>query len=84
MLKMSGSKFALQYCGTGTPRYRVAIEKDGHNIQTLYWAASLEETRRLARKIARKYAADGLRIFELGGAEVCFEQRPFGGASEDL
>jgi hypothetical protein len=64
--------------------YRVVIEKDGRNIQTLYWAGSLEETRWLAREIARKYAAGGLRIFEFGGAEVCFEQRPFGGTSEDL
>ena len=64
--------------------YRVVIEKDGRNIKRLYWAGSLEETRRLARKIACKYAADGLRIFELGGAEVCFEQGPFGGASEEL
>jgi hypothetical protein len=37
----------------------------------------------LARKIACKYAADGLRIFELGGAEVCFEQGPFEGAWEE-
>jgi hypothetical protein len=64
--------------------YRIVIEKDGQNIQTLYWGGSLAETRRIARKIACKYAADGLRIFELGGAEVCFEQRPFGGGSEDL
>ena len=63
--------------------YRVVIEKDGQNIQTLYWGGSLEETRRVARKLACKYAADGLRIFELAGAELCFEQRPFGGASED-
>ena len=53
--------------------YRIVIEKDGFNIRRLYWAGSLEETRRLASKIACKYAADGLRIFELDGAEVCFE-----------
>ena len=64
--------------------YRVVIEKDGRNIKRLYWAGPLEETRRLARKIACKYAADGLRIFELGGAEVCIEQGPFGGASEEV
>jgi hypothetical protein len=64
--------------------YRIVIEKDGFNIRKLYWTGSLEETRRLARKIASKYAADGLRIFELGGDEVCFEQSPFGGASEEL
>jgi hypothetical protein len=63
--------------------YRVVIEKDGQNVQTLYWGGSLEETRRIARKIARKSAADVLRIFELGGAEICFEECPFGGASED-
>ena len=62
--------------------YRIVIEKDGRNIRRLYWAGSLEETRRLARKIACKYVADGLRIFELGGAEVCFEQGPFGCALE--
>ena len=84
MHKISGSKVALQYCGVGTPRYRVVIQKGGHNIQTLYWAGSLGETRRLARKMARKNAADNLRIFELGGAEICFERRPFGVASEDL
>jgi hypothetical protein len=65
-------------------RYRVVIQKDGRNIQRLYWAGSLEETRVLARKIAYKYAADDIRIFEVGGDEVCFEQRPFGDASEDF
>ena len=64
--------------------YRIVIEKDGFNIRRLYWTGSLEETRRIARKIACKYAADALRIFELGGVEICFEQRPFGVASEDL
>jgi hypothetical protein len=57
--------------------YRVVIEKDGRNIKSLYWAGSLDETRRLARKIACKYVADRLRIFELGEAEVCFEEGPF-------
>jgi len=64
--------------------YRVVIEKDGENIQTFYWGGSLEETRRIARKMARDSAADILRIFELGGSEICCEKRPFGGASEDL
>jgi hypothetical protein len=64
-------------------RYEVVIKKDGHHIQRLYWAGTLEETQRLARKMACKLAADDLRIFELGGVEVCFEQRPFGCTSED-
>jgi hypothetical protein len=48
MLKMSGSQFALQYCGTGTPRYRVAIEKDGHNISILRTASPPPQPARLA------------------------------------
>jgi hypothetical protein len=64
--------------------YRVVIQKDGNNIQTLYWTGPLEETRRLARKVACEYDADALRIFELKGAEVCSEERPFGCSSEDL
>jgi hypothetical protein len=64
--------------------YRVVLEKDGQIIQTLYWGASLDETRRIARKMACKYGADRVRIFELDGAEVCFEERPFGGVLEDL
>lgn len=63
--------------------YRVVIEKDGENMQTLYWGGSLEEARGIARKLARKSAADVLRIFELGGAEICFEESPFCGGSED-
>ena len=65
--------------------YRIVIQKDGQDIQTLYWTGSLEETRRLARKIACEYEADALRIFELkGDAEVCLEERPFGCAADDL
>lgn len=65
--------------------YRIVIQKNGSNIQTLYWTGSLEETRSLARKIACEYEADTLRIFELKGeAEVCSEERPFGCASDDF
>jgi hypothetical protein len=35
---------------------RIEPRKDGQNIQTLYWGGSLEEARRIARKIACKHA----------------------------
>jgi hypothetical protein len=36
----------------------------GHRIETIYWTGSLEETRELAKGIARQLAADDFQIFE--------------------
>jgi hypothetical protein len=57
--------------------YRVVIQKDGHDIGTLYWNGSLEETLSLARQIAIKCDADALRISDSSDAEVDSEERPF-------
>jgi hypothetical protein len=57
--------------------YRVVIQKDGRDIGTLYWSGSLEETQRLARQIAINCEADDFRIFDLSGAEISSEKRPF-------
>ena len=50
------------------------------DIETLYWTGSLDETLRLARKIAVECAADAFRIIEFpdSGAEVYSEEGPFG------
>ena len=71
--------------GAGKDRsmnYRVVLQSNGRDIETLYWSGSLEETRVLAREIALKCGADGFRIFEFsnGNSEVCVERRPFEGA----
>ena len=57
--------------------YRVDFQKDGRDVGTLYWNASLEETRRLATHIAIKVDADAFRISDFTGAEVSSEKRPF-------
>jgi hypothetical protein len=56
--------------------YKVAFKRAGGEIETLYWAGSLEETIILARNVAFECGFEELRIFESGGsdAEVFSEQ----------
>jgi hypothetical protein len=65
--------------------YQVVFQSDGRDIETVYWTGSLDETRRLARQIARKCQADAFRIlgFTNGAAEVCLEQSSFGCPESD-
>ena len=59
--------------------YQVVFQSNGRDVETVYWTGSLDETRRLARQIARKCQADAFRILGLpnGAAEVCLERSPF-------
>ena len=61
--------------------YQVVLERNGLDIETLYWTGSLNETRELARRVAVERDADVIRIlqFDGGGQEVLREERPFGG-----
>ena len=45
--------------------YQVVFLREGHDIETLYWAGPLEETRQLAQRIALLGGADAVRIVEL-------------------
>ena len=65
--------------------YRVVLQSDGVDIDTLYWSGPLEETRALAREIALKRGADTFRIFEFSNSnsEIWVERHPFGGARGD-
>ena len=60
--------------------YQVVFRRNDRDIETLYWTGSLDETLRLARKIAVECAADAFRIIEFpdSGAEVYSEEGPFG------
>lgn len=42
----------------------VVFQRGGHDIETLYWAGSSEETCELARNIAYKCGADTFRIVD--------------------
>jgi hypothetical protein len=58
--------------------YQVVFYRNGHDIETLYWVGSFEETQALARKIACKGGAE-FRIFK----QVYSERTRVGLAVED-
>jgi hypothetical protein len=63
--------------------YRIVFQNDARDIQTLYWNGSLDEISRLARQTALKCEADTYRIFDVTGAEVGSEKRPFQDQASD-
>jgi len=56
--------------------YRIVLQRNGHDIGTLYWNGSLEETRRLATHIAIECEVDAYEIFDFTDAEATSEERP--------
>jgi hypothetical protein len=59
--------------------YKIVVQRNDREIDTLYWEGSLEETINLAREIGIKREADRFRVIELADccAEVCSEEAPF-------
>jgi hypothetical protein len=43
----------------------VVFQRGGYDVETLYWAGSVQEVRELAEAIARRGGADAYRIVEL-------------------
>jgi hypothetical protein len=43
----------------------IVFQRGGYDVETLYWAGSIEEVRELAQKIAFRGGADTYRIIEL-------------------
>ena len=56
--------------------YKVSFQKNGREIETLYWNGSLEETRRLATQVAIECKADAFQIFDSTDAETPLETHP--------
>jgi len=50
--------------------YEVVFQREGHDVETLYWTGPLEETRQLARGIAFKGGGDAVRIVALTDSDV--------------
>jgi hypothetical protein len=50
-----------------TTSYQVVFQREGHDIETLYWTGSLHEVRELSREIAFKCGADIFQITKLTG-----------------
>jgi hypothetical protein len=59
--------------------YKIVVQRNHGEIDTLYWNGSLEETINLAREIGIKCEADRFRVIEFAGcgAEVRSEEAPF-------
>jgi hypothetical protein len=50
--------------------YRVSFRREGRDIESIYWAGSLDETRELAEQIAFKCGAEVLQLTDLTDSEA--------------
>ena len=59
--------------------YKIVVQRNDREIDTLYWNGSLEETINLAREIGIKCEAGRFRVIKLagGGAVAHSEEAPF-------
>jgi hypothetical protein len=46
----------------------VVFQREGYDVETLYWAGSMEEVQELAEEIAFRGGADTYRIVEFSGS----------------
>ena len=46
----------------------VVFQREGYDVETLYWAGSMEEVRELAEEIAFRGGADTYRIVDFSGS----------------
>jgi hypothetical protein len=44
--------------------YQISFHRQGRDLDTIYWAGSVDETRELAKQIASRCGADVFRIVE--------------------
>jgi hypothetical protein len=54
-----------EHLNRGLQSCAVVFQREGHDVETLYWAGSIAEARELARGIAFRGGADAFRIIEL-------------------
>jgi hypothetical protein len=53
-----------QYRGENLRSCEVVFQREGYDVETLYWSGSKEEVRELAEEIAFRSGADTYRIIE--------------------
>ena len=52
----------------------VVFQRKGYDVETLYWAGSIDEARELAEEIAFKAGVDTYRIVEFSGNREGYER----------
>jgi hypothetical protein len=50
--------------------YEVVFQREGYDVETIYWAGSIEEVQELAKEIAFRGGADTYRIVEVSGGSL--------------
>jgi hypothetical protein len=56
-----------QYDDENQQSCEVVFQREGYDVETLYWAGSIEEVQELAEEIAFKGGADSYRIVQFSG-----------------
>jgi hypothetical protein len=59
-----------QYRDKNLRSYEVVFQREGYDVETFYWAGSIEEVRELAKEIAFRGGADTYRIVEFSGGSL--------------
>ena len=62
---------AHRYREKNPPSFEVVFQREGYDVETLYWFGSRAEVRQLAKAIAFRGGADTYRIVESFGIGVC-------------
>ena len=57
----------FEHLDRGQQSCEVVFQREGYDIETLYWAGSMAEAQELARQIAFRGGADAFRIIEFIG-----------------
>ena len=67
------SMMTYQYRDKNLRSCEVVFQREGCDVETLYWVGSIEEVRELAEQIAFRGGADTYRIVELSGRRPQYE-----------
>jgi transposase-like protein len=62
------SMLTHQYRDKNLRNCEIVLQRGGYDVETLFWAGSMEEVRELAEEIAFRGGADTYRIVEFSGA----------------
>jgi hypothetical protein len=67
----------LEHLNRSLQSCQVIFQREGHDVETLYWAGSTAEVQELAREIAFRGGADAFRIIEFtcSGAGATLRRR---------
>jgi hypothetical protein len=57
-----------QYRDKNLRSCEVVFQREGYDVETLYWAGSMEEVQELAEEVAFRGGADTYRIVEFSGS----------------